>query len=246
MFASNFLRNSFKLVHQYPISRHQLQHSKVYSRVPQTLNRIKTMELKRQLSNSTPCRFFSSSSASSKVGFIGWYLEMLNSRPILTKTITCTLILIAADLSSQTIAGSLSEQYDLIRTLRVAGYGVLILGPSLHFWYNALSAFFPKRDVITTFKKIALGQIVYGPTMNAIFFSMNAAAQGESNSEIAARLKRDLVPTAINGLMYWPICDFITFKFVPVHLQPLVVNTFSYVWNVYLTYMASQQKVASA
>lgn len=108
MFASNFLRNSFKLVHQYPISRHQLQHSKVYSRVPQTLNRIKTMELKRQLSNSTPCRFFSSSSASSNVGFIGWYLEMLNSRPILTKTITCTLILIAADLSSQ------------VRTLREA------------------------------------------------------------------------------------------------------------------------------
>lgn len=34
-----------------------------------------------------------------------------------------------------------------------------------------------------------------------------------------ARLKRDLVPTAVNGLMYWPICDFITFKFVPVHLQ---------------------------
>lgn len=45
------------------------------------------------------------------------------------------------------------------------------------------------------------------------------AIPGESNSEIAARLKRDLVPTAINGLMYWPICDFITFKFVPVHLQ---------------------------
>lgn len=45
------------------------------------------------------------------------------------------------------------------------------------------------------------------------------ATLGESSSEIVARLKRDLVPTVVNGLMYWPICDFITFKFVPVHLQ---------------------------
>uniref|UniRef100_M0ZK14 Protein SYM1 n=1 Tax=Solanum tuberosum TaxID=4113 RepID=M0ZK14_SOLTU len=103
--------------------------------------------------------------------------------------------------------------------MRVAGFAMVILGPSLHVWYNSLSAFLPKRDAVSTLKKIALGQILYGPTMNAIFFSINAAAQGESSSEIVARLKRDLVPTAVNGLMYWPICDFITFKFVPVHLQ---------------------------
>lgn len=34
-----------------------------------------------------------------------------------------------------------------------------------------------------------------------------------------ARLKRDLLPTLKNGLMYWPVCDFVTFKYVPVHLQ---------------------------
>lgn len=42
---------------------------------------------------------------------------------------------------------------------------------------------------------------------------------GESGSEIVGRLKRDLVPTLVRGVMYWPVCDFITFKFVPVHLQ---------------------------
>lgn len=198
------------------------------------------------MSNPSFLAFFSGvSSSASKVGLVGWYLEKLNSRPILTKSITCCLILTAADFSSQTIAGSLMEQYDLTRTLRMAGYGALIVGPSLHFWFNFLSRCLPKRDVITTFKKIALGQTVYGPAINSIFFSMNAAAQGENSSEIVARLKRDLVPTVVNGLMYWPICDFITFKFVPVHLQPLVSNTFSYVWNVYLTYMASQQKVST-
>lgn len=101
---------------------------------------------------------------------------------------------------------------------------------------------------------------------------------GENGDEIIARLKRDLLPTMLNGVMYWPVCDFITFRFVPVHLQvcsvlswffsllfsssvgfgfewcfgvclvvvqALVSNSFSYVWTVYMTYMASLEKAAS-
>jgi hypothetical protein len=42
---------------------------------------------------------------------------------------------------------------------------------------------------------------------------------GETSPEIISRLKRDLIPTIKSGLIYWPLCDFITFKFAPVHLQ---------------------------
>ena len=34
-------------------------------------------------------------------GFVGWYLGMIKNRPVLTKSVTCSLIYIAADLSSQ-------------------------------------------------------------------------------------------------------------------------------------------------
>ncbi|EEF34890.1 Protein SYM1, putative [Ricinus communis] len=191
---------------------------------------------------------FSSASQSSSItaSFVGWYLGMVKTRPILTKSATCAVIYVAADLSSQTIARPVSEPYDLVRTLRMAGYGMLVLGPTLHFWFNFVSRQFPKRDLITTFKKIILGQTVYGPAMTALFFSLNACLQGENGSEIVARLKRDLLPTMMNGVMYWPICDFITFKFIPVHLQPLVSNSFSYLWTVYMTYMASREKVDSS
>ncbi|KAL2512085.1 Peroxisomal membrane 22 kDa (Mpv17/PMP22) family protein [Abeliophyllum distichum] len=144
-----------------------------------------------------------------------------------------------------TIVGESTEGYDLLRTLRMAGYGMLILGPSLHYWFNFVSRVFPKRDLLSTFKKIALGQTVYGPAMTVIFFSVNAALQGESGTEIVARLKRYLVPTMIGGVMYGPICDFVTFKFIPVHLQPLVSNSFSYLWTIYMTYMANLEKVGT-
>ncbi|OMO63345.1 Mpv17/PMP22 [Corchorus olitorius] len=170
---------------------------------------------------------------------------MVKSRPVLTKSVTSSLIYIAADLSSQTISKSSSEPYDLVRTLRMAGYGLLILGPSLHHWFNFMSKLFPKRDLITTFKKMAMGQLLYGPAMTVVFFSLNARLQGESSAEIVARLKRDLLPTMLNGIMYWPFCDFITFRFIPVHLQALVSNSFSYLWTVYMTYMASLEKPAT-
>uniref|UniRef100_A0A2P2LH01 PXMP2/4 family protein 4-like n=2 Tax=Rhizophora mucronata TaxID=61149 RepID=A0A2P2LH01_RHIMU len=168
---------------------------------------------------------------------------MVKSRPILTKSITTSVIYVAADLSSQTITLPASESYDLMRTLRMAGYGIIILGPSLHFWFNFVSKVLPKKDLISTFKKILMGQTLYGPVMNVVFFSLNAFLQGENGTEIVARLKRDLLPTMIGGLMYWPACDFITFRFIPVHLQPLVSNSFSYIWTIYLTYMASLERV---
>ncbi|EFH62201.1 hypothetical protein ARALYDRAFT_480374 [Arabidopsis lyrata subsp. lyrata] len=187
--------------------------------------------------------FSSSSSASiSKVGFVGWYLGMVKSRPVVTKSVTCSLIYIAADLSSQTISKTSSESYDLVRTARMGGYGLFVLGPTLHYWFNFMSRLFPKQDLITTFKKMAMGQAIYGPTMTVIFFSLNASLQGESGSDILARLKRDLLPAMFNGVMYWPLCDFITFRFFPVHLQPLVSNSFSYVWTIYMTYMANREK----
>ncbi|CAH1444970.1 unnamed protein product [Lactuca virosa] len=176
---------------------------------------------------------------------IGWYLGMIKTRPILTKSITSALIYTAADFTSQTMTRSSSEAYDVIRTCRMAGYGMMILGPSLHFWFNFVSRVLPKQDLITTFKKMFMGQTIYGPIMTATFFSVNAALQGEKGKEIMARLKRDMLPTMINNVLYWPICDFITFRFVPVHLQPLVSNSFAYVWTIYITYMASLAKAGA-
>nr|GMD05154.1 PXMP2/4 family protein 4 [Ipomoea batatas] len=206
-------------------THHCHQQAKVYSRFPQSIfKKAKEIEL--------------------SAGLVGWYLELLKTRPILTKSLTCAVIYTAADLSSQTLSGLSLEQYDLVRTLRMAGYGMVILGPSLHFWFNFVSMAFPKRDIRSTLTKMALGQAVYGPIMTVVFFSVNAALQGENGGEILARLKRDVIPTMKSGVMFWPMCDFITFRFIPVHLQPLVSNSFSYIWNVYLTYMASKEKVA--
>ncbi|KAG0460957.1 hypothetical protein HPP92_021254 [Vanilla planifolia] len=189
----------------------------------------------------------SSAAASSAVpmkGLVRWYLRMIEKRPVLTKSVTAGAIFAAADMSSQMIMHSVSDSIDLMRTLRMASFGILISGPSLHVWYNFISRVLPKRDAINILKKIFIGQAIFGPIVNVCFFSMNAALQGETEEEILARLRRDLIPTLKSSLAYWPACDFITFKFVTVRLQPLVNNSFAFLWTIYLTYVASLQKAA--
>ncbi|XVE95011.1 hypothetical protein REPUB_Repub02eG0059500 [Reevesia pubescens] len=169
-----------------------LLHGKSFNEVSNTSQRWRLYSLSSphklaSFKGSPPKRSFSTSSSSSKVGFLGWYLGKLESNPLITKSVTTSIIFAAADFTSQA---------------------------------------------------------VYGPVSTTVFFSYNAALQGESDEEILARLKRDLLPTLINGAMFWPICDFVTYKFVPVHLQPLMNSSCAYIWTIYLTYMASLNKVS--
>lgn len=176
------------------------------------------------------------------------YLDMLAKRPILTKSVTASTIYFFADIASQTIGRYQSDrpeevEWDVARSLRMVAAGFFMSGPTLHLWFNFVSKLVPARDLISTFKKMAMGQLIYGPIFTVVFFSLNALVQGESPDEIVSRLKRDFFPTIRSGLMYWPVCDFITYRYVPVHLQPLVSNSFSFVWTVYFTYMACSRKV---
>ncbi|XP_027935074.1 PXMP2/4 family protein 4-like [Vigna unguiculata] len=264
--SSAFRMNSAKISHVMGIQRHFMLvnhvvhpvktssflfnkvHSKPFIRLPHFIRKPREYETSLSLFSSSFCSSSSSSSAVaaslSKVGFVSWYLGMIKSWPILTKSVTSSLIYIGADLSSQTIVREPSEAFDFMRTSRMAGYGMIVLGPSLHFWYNFVSKLFPRRDIFSTLKKMVIGQTIYGPAMTVIFLSLNAHLQGETGSEIVARLKRDFLSTMLGAIMYWPICDFITFKFIPVNLQPLITNSFSYLWTVYMTYMASLEKAA--
>jgi protein Mpv17 len=74
-----------------------------------------------------------------------------------------------------------SASFDKVRTFRMAAYGLLILGPSQHLWFNFLSKILPERDLLTTLKKIFMGQAIYGPSIATVFFSYNAGLQGKQN-----------------------------------------------------------------
>ena len=79
----------------------------------------------------------------------------------------------------QTLEKPSSEPYNVVRTLRMAGYGMVILGPSLHYWFTFVSKILPKRDLLSILKKMFMAQAFYGPSMTVVFFSLNACLQGK-------------------------------------------------------------------
>ncbi|KAG6512592.1 hypothetical protein ZIOFF_030717 [Zingiber officinale] len=286
---NGLLRSSGREAHALLLRHGSLSNPSSTAARPYVRSRLLSSKFKEPSSASVYSPSLSSSAAAAsssyaRTGFVSWYLGMIEARPVLTKSLTAGSIFTAADLTSQMITLSHSDSFDFMRTLRMAGYGTFLSGPSLHLWFNFVSRVLPKRDVVTTVKKMALGQLVYGPIMTGVFFSVNAALQvniiddGSVNQNVIAdeskdivtleaclsfiafvaishcigfldarlnsspRLRRDLIPTLKSGVVYWPICDFITFKFVPVRLQPPVSNSFSFLWSIYLTYMASLQK----
>lgn len=79
-----------------PSQYNYCQQSKAYySRFPQFIYRKA-----KDLDFSAPVNVFSSP-FSSRNGLVGWYLDMIKARPILTKSITSAIIYTVADYSSQ-------------------------------------------------------------------------------------------------------------------------------------------------
>ncbi|GAA0149791.1 transporter [Lithospermum erythrorhizon] len=234
----------YNLWKQHQVIRNQKlkQPCKEYSRPPQSFDK-RPKKLVALPAMVPPASLTLSQKWVSNIGVFSWYLGMVKTWPVVTKGITCGLIYTAADLTSQKMTMESGESYDLVRTTRMAGLGFVMIGPSLHYWFNFVAKLFPCTALVSTLKKMFLAQITYAPIMTALFFAANAALQGETGKEILGRLKRDTVPVIISGSVYWPICDFFTLKFFPVYLQPLGSNVFSYIWSVYTTYMASLEKV---
>jgi len=82
-----------------PISRTKTTPSRAYFRLSDVLRRAREYEISPSLFSSPFSKSFS------KVGFVGWYLGMVKTRPVLTKSVTSGVIYTAADLSSQVVNG---------------------------------------------------------------------------------------------------------------------------------------------
>lgn len=106
----------------------------------------------------------------------------------------------------------------------MAGYGMLIAGPTLHLWFNFLSKVLPKRDLLSTLKKMIVGQTVYGPIITTVFFSQNAAFQGIG---IWNSIQSQLAPTCFFLKKIRQKLDFVWF----VNLDFVLLSRWKCSWN---------------
>jgi hypothetical protein len=87
--------------------------------------------------------------------------------------------------------------------------------------------------------KILADQLIFSSLYTAFVFMMVGLMNGKTIEEAWEDTKKVYIPTYIADCIVWPPVQLINFRFVPVPLQPLFVNTVNIIWNTYLSLMAN-------
>lgn len=85
--------------------------------------------------------------------------------------------------------------------------------------------------------KLAADCFLFDPAYLALFFTATNAMEGRGPTEIAAKLRTDLLPTYLVDIAVWLPIQTINFRWVPVVYQAIFVQSCNIGWNAYLSFV---------
>ena len=185
------------------------------------------------------------------------YMDSLDTHPLLTKSVTASMITAASNFVSQFVTfrrkasesktratsdGTSKERqkhYNKRDIVKYLLFGLLWVGPSSHFWQNALERLVPRRRGETkaswALRKMLCDQICYGPVGNAVFLGfIGRVIQGLSFGGTVRKVQREFVGTQVSGWCVWPFASVVNQYFVPIELRVGFLNFVAFFWSLYL------------
>ncbi|KAF2858733.1 hypothetical protein K470DRAFT_283091 [Piedraia hortae CBS 480.64] len=154
-----------------------------------------------------------------------WYRTALTTHPLLTQSLTTSLLFATGDTLSQHLVER-RETHFYPRTLRMAAYGGFIFGPAATKWFGFLQRkiVIPDRPNLEIAAKVATDQCVFASTNLFVFLSTMAVLEGKDPME---RVREKYTEVLKKNWMVWPLVQAVNFKFVPLDQRVLLVNVVS-------------------
>lgn len=220
---------------------------------------------KSQSATQQPLKYFSSSAAAAKpaadavppppipsqpsFSFVQWYEGHLEKSPILTKSVSGSILWgvgdIVAQLIPQVAFGDEKEgensgfTYDLPRTGRAVAFGGILHAPTSHLHFNFLEWMTVRTGLtglgIPVFKTIMEQFVYWSWISNSMYHGAMGAMQGMTPQQIYDRIADVLMDTQKAQWAFWIPVQLLNFKFVPVRHQLNVVLVTSIVWTALLS-----------
>lgn len=131
-----------------------------------------------------------------------------------------------------------AHDLDLVRTVRMASFGLLFYGPLQHRWYGLLASRFPGTSTPNFLSKVALNQLALGPVVLAASFAWNMVLTKQADKYFS-KLRNDGPPSMVNGWKFWVPASGINFWLVPLRYQVLYMSTCGMLWTSYLSYASN-------
>ena len=171
----------------------------------------------------------------------GWaaYQRALRARPLGTKALTAAAVQGGSDVLAQLLTRrGPGAALDLRKALKMAAFGLLWGGPSIHYWQRFMEevAFRGARPGFgTVLVKTVLDQATYGPVQNLAFMSFIAlAVEGKSLAALRRRVHENFWRVQLNGWKVWPLAALINYRYVPVPFRAAFANLVALGWSMFL------------
>lgn len=173
---------------------------------------------------------------------LSWYLSLLAEHPVITKAITSALLTLVGDVICQLLIDRVPSP-DMKRTFIFTLLGLVLVGPTLHFWYLYLSKLVTTPGAAGAFVRLLLDQFIFAPIFIGTFLSTLVTLEGRP-STVIPKLKQEWLSSVIANWQLWIPFQFLNFWFVPQQFQVLASNFLALIWNVILSYKAHREVVA--
>ncbi|XP_025885813.1 uncharacterized protein [Solanum lycopersicum] len=148
---------------------------------------------------------------------LAWYLSLLEKYPVWTKAVTSALLTLFGDLICQLWIDQVAS-VDVKRTLLFTFLGLVLVGPTLHFWYLYLSRLVTTPGIAGTLMRLVLDQFLFAPIFVGVFLSSLVTLEGRS-SQVIPKLQQEWFSSVLANWQLWIPFQFFNFRFVPQQFQ---------------------------
>ncbi|MEE6511688.1 hypothetical protein FKM82_018374 [Ascaphus truei] len=168
------------------------------------------------------------------------YLQLLRSRPILTKAATSGILSALGNLLSQAIerrrkGQKSSESVDLRGPLRFAVYGFCLTGPLSHYFYLYLEQLVPASLPLSGLRRLLLDRLIFAPAFLLLFFFVMNLLEGKDMATLYKKLKNGYWMALKMNWKVWTPFQFINVNYIPVQFRVLFANLVAFFWYAYLS-----------
>ncbi|KAL3628977.1 hypothetical protein CASFOL_028023 [Castilleja foliolosa] len=170
---------------------------------------------------------------------LSWYLSLLARYPVMTKAVTSALLTLVGDMICQIVIDQVPS-LDLKRTFRFTLLGLVLVGPTLHFWYLYLSKLVTTPGASGALLRLILDQFIFAPIFIGTFLSSLLTLEGRPSQAIP-KLQQEWFSSVLANWQLWIPFQFFNFRFVPQQFQVLAANFIALIWNVILSYKAHKE-----
>ncbi|KAF7239851.1 Peroxisomal membrane protein 2 [Varanus komodoensis] len=163
------------------------------------------------------------------------YLLLLRLYPVLTKSVSSSLLSALGSLVAQIIEKRQKKGgLDLRGPLRFAIYGFLFTGPLSHYFYLYLEQLIPSDVPFAVVRRLLLDRLVVAPAFLALFFFVMNLLEGKGASAFVKRMKSGYWAALKMNWKMWTPVQFINLYYVPMQFQVLFGNLVALLWFAYL------------